>query len=208
MPIILTARTPDGARIETSGETLDVNEHGARVRILDPLPDGSRLRVAIVNPYRWRAAHVVWVGGKDPCECGIELERPGEFWGMYFPPDEWTADEPPRTSWRHAAIMERQATTAPAESPAPPPAPKVDPFIILIAGTEVAISAMSLVSIPFNEKTIVLGIDEGSVVLELRRVVNPGSRCRLNARGHHFHGVVKKVTQRPVGGRWGVWVKF
>lgn len=208
MPIILTARTPDGARIETSGETLDVNEHGARVRTLDPLPDGCRLRVAIVNPYRWRAAQVVWVGGKDPCECGIELERPGEFWGMYFPPDEWTVDEPPRTSWRTAALVGRRPETKPAEAAPPPPAPKVDPLLILLAGTEVAISALSLVRSVFQERTQVLGIDQGFVVLELRRVVNPGTRCRLRARGHSFNGVVDKITQRPVAGRWGVWVKF
>lgn len=210
VPVIVTARTPEGVRIETSGETLDVNEHGARVRTLDPLPEGSRLRVAIIHPYRWRAARVVRVNPGDDCECGIELEHPGEFWGMYFPADEWAEEKRQSTTSRYAAVMERKLQTAEPAPSAAPAAPEVnvDPLLVLLAGTEVGISAMSLVRTPFNEQTIILGVDEGSIVLQLRRVVNPGSRCQLAVRGLRFRGIVSKVTQRPVSGRWGVWIKL
>ncbi len=204
VPVLITAKTADGVRIDTSGETVDVSEEGARLRTLEPLPLGAKLRVAIVNPYRWRAARVVRVGPGDPTECGIELEHPGKFWGMYFPADQWS-DEQPRLSWREAALLRRVEAS---RSRAPePPRPSVDPNLVLVAGTEVAITALSVVRSSFQERSRVVGVDEGLFVLELHRVVDPGSRCRLAVKGHYFLGVINKVTARPVGGRWGVWVK-
>lgn len=207
VPVVITGRSAEGARFETSGETLDVNEHGARLRTLEPLPMGARLRVAIVNPYRWRAARVVRCEA-DPHECGVELEKPGEFWGMYFPPDEWVVKEKPRPAWRREAVVTAPPATPAQASPAPPEIPAVGPSGVLAPGTEVAVSALSLVSSSFQEKTLVLGIDQGYVVMELRRVVNPGSRCRVVVKNHIFVGKIDKVTARPVHGRWGIWVKF
>lgn len=206
VPVVITGRDAAGARFETSGETLDVNEHGARLRTLEPLPMGSRLRVAIVNPYRWRAARVVRCEA-DPHECGVELEKPGEFWGMYFPPDEWVAKERSRPSWRREAVVQAPPAVAPPK-PKEAPAPEVAPAVALTAGTEVLVSALSLVSTSFQEKTLVLGIDGSYFVMELRRVVNPGSRCRVIVKGQVFLGLIDKVTARPVHGRWGIWVKF
>ncbi len=54
------------------------------------------VRVAMLAPYKWRVGQVVWADSHDS-EYGIELHRPENFWGIYFPPEDWELGVPPVT---------------------------------------------------------------------------------------------------------------
>ncbi len=221
IPVVLLAKTPSGDRIETSGETIDVSNEGARLRTLEPVPPGSQVRIAIVRPYRWRRARVIHIYTQDPFECGVELEKPEKFWGLYCPADDWDQHEVPHHMPHGIAVVEPKieadrrevpgaaAAAAPVETPISyePELPAGVPEV-MTAGTEVLINGMSVVRMPFQEKTVVLGADEAGVVFDLSRVIEPGSRCRVRVKHHEFIGKVMKITARPVHGRWGIWVKF
>ncbi len=54
------------------------------------------VRVAMLAPYKWRVGQVVWADSGES-EYGIELYRPENFWGIYFPPEDWELGVPPVT---------------------------------------------------------------------------------------------------------------
>ena len=51
------------------------------------------VRVAMLAPYKWRVGQVVWADSGES-EYGIELYRPENFWGIYFPPEDWELGVP------------------------------------------------------------------------------------------------------------------
>ncbi len=51
------------------------------------------VRVAMLAPYKWRVGQVVWADSGER-EYGIELYRPENFWGIYFPPEDWELGVP------------------------------------------------------------------------------------------------------------------
>ncbi len=51
------------------------------------------VRVAMLAPYKWRVGQVVWADSGER-EYGIELFRPENFWGIYFPPEDWELGVP------------------------------------------------------------------------------------------------------------------
>lgn len=219
IPVVLLAKTPAGDRIETSGETIDVSNEGGRLRTLEPVPPGSKIRIAIVRPYRWRKARVIHIYTQDPFECGVELETTEPFWGLYCPADDWIEPEH-RLPHAGVHVVDSMHHAAPGAADAGAAPPAVVPPVtyvpeypggipeVMTAGTEVIINGMSVVRMPFQEKTIVLGADEGGVVFDLSRVIEPGTRCRVRVGGEDFVGRVMKITARPVHGRWGIWVQF
>ncbi len=79
-------------------ETVTVSRYGAKLRIGPSsrnLVCGDHIRVNMRGSYNWRTARIAWLEKIHGSFCGIELQDPENFWGVYFPqkPGEITPDE-------------------------------------------------------------------------------------------------------------------
>lgn len=209
-----------------AGETEIVNKHGAKIRVLEWLEKGMRLQVTLPTRKLARAATVVWVDERDRTEAelefGVELESAENFWGIYFPPDDW--EEP---DWKEP---EAGAAEAAATPPLPPLGARAiggvavsrsaaaaasrasgdGHFAIPAKGAEVFVRGMSAVHMPFQEKTLLRPVGGGEATIDVRPVVDigvtlqvifPDSRRGLKAR-------TAAVGETRHEGRWRMWIKF
>jgi hypothetical protein len=71
------------------GETIVVNRHGALIFCTAPLRAGLEIEIYVIITDKRAKAKVAHVDPKRPQVCGIELEKPGNIWGVSFPPDDW-----------------------------------------------------------------------------------------------------------------------
>ena len=214
-----------------AGETEIVNKHGAKVRVLEWLEKGMRLQVTLPSRKLTRPASVVWVDERDRTEAevefGVELESAENFWGIYFPPDDW--EEP---DWKEP---EASAAEPPASPPVPLPAAPaiggaaVSPsprwpapaapvsrasgdgyFAIPAKGAEVFVRGMSAVHIPFQEKTLLRPVGGGEATIDVRPVVDVGITLQVifpdAQRG--LKARTSAVGDRRHEGRWRMWIKF
>jgi len=88
VPVIVSGIDENGRPFETEGKTLCVNKHGAKIRIGHPLRC-KEVCITIRSQQRSQRARVVYVDEAHEGEFAIELEKPENFWGVYFPPADW-----------------------------------------------------------------------------------------------------------------------
>ena len=82
-----------------------VNAHGCGLISPRPLVPGARVRVEIVSAKRHTIARVIEVlplsGDSQTWLVGLELEIPGNFWGIEYAPSDWKMEKTAETpSWR------------------------------------------------------------------------------------------------------------
>ena len=69
-------------------ETVIISRYGAKLR-LGPFHSkmvcGDHVRVCQRGSYTWRTARIAWIDRTTSSYCGIELQDPENFWGVYFP---------------------------------------------------------------------------------------------------------------------------
>ena len=69
-------------------ETTMVSRYGAKVRIgptTRNLVCGDHVRISQRGSFAWRPARISWIDRATGGFCGIELQDPENFWGIYFP---------------------------------------------------------------------------------------------------------------------------
>jgi len=98
VPVLLTSLNPTAPYSEQCNTTL-VNAHGCGLIVPRVLTQGIQVRLEIVSAKRHttaRVAEVVPLGG-DPETwlVGLELEVPGNFWGIEYAPADWKIEESP-----------------------------------------------------------------------------------------------------------------
>jgi|SRR5580658_2287972 hypothetical protein len=101
------------------GNTTLVNAHGCGLIVSRMLAHGMQVRLEIVSAKRHttaRISEVVPLGG-DPETwlVGLELDVPGNFWGIEYAPSDWKVEEPLSTD----AEEERQVDQQPSATPKP-----------------------------------------------------------------------------------------
>ena len=77
---------------QTRGVTLLVNKHGARVQTEQPLVVGMKLKVIVPATGVEQDARVVWHAKPGTNDYGLELNNPGNLWGITFPPNDWVEE--------------------------------------------------------------------------------------------------------------------
>ena len=93
IPITLRGKEAGGREFRERTRAVTLNNHGARIITVHELLPGSEL--TIENPSAGLAVPgiVVWSSERrtprDPFEVGIELVKPGNVWGIEFPPENW-----------------------------------------------------------------------------------------------------------------------
>ena len=75
--------------LSCEGVTIIVNLHGALVATAIALSAGTRISIHVHLTDKRSAARVVYVDPEKPLQCGIELEKPQNIWGVPLPPDDW-----------------------------------------------------------------------------------------------------------------------
>jgi len=98
VPVLVTSLDPTVPYSEQCNTTL-VNAHGCGLIVPRVLAQGVQVRLEIVSAKRHttaRVAEVVPLGG-DPETwlVGLELEVPGNFWGIEYAPTDWKIEESP-----------------------------------------------------------------------------------------------------------------
>jgi hypothetical protein len=101
VPVIVASLDGAGSFSEQCNTTL-VNAHGCGLIVSRALERDARVRLEIVSAKRHttaRVAEVVPLGG-DPETwlAGLELDVPGNFWGIEYAPSDWKVEGPPPVS--------------------------------------------------------------------------------------------------------------
>ena len=95
VPVLLTSL--DAAPFCEQCNTTLVNAHGCGVIAMRAITQGVRVRVEIVSAKRHTTARVVEVvplgGDPETWLVGLELETPGNFWGIQYAPSDWKIEE-------------------------------------------------------------------------------------------------------------------
>ncbi len=110
VPVLVTSLDPARPFSERCNTTL-VNAHGCGLIVSRALANGVPVRLEIVSAKRHttaRVSEVVPLGG-DPETwlVGLELDIPGNFWGIDYAPSDWKVDEP-RTNEIPSPVAEHQ----------------------------------------------------------------------------------------------------
>jgi hypothetical protein len=95
MPVVVSARTPNGKGIHEEAQTMVVNAHGGLLDIATEISVGQKIllinmKTKMAEPCRVARAEKSWDGHYS---IAFEFERPApKFWPIAFPPSDW---EPP-----------------------------------------------------------------------------------------------------------------
>jgi len=120
VPVLVTSLNPTVPYSEQCNTTL-VNAHGCGLIVPRVLAQGIQVRLEIVSAKRHttaRVAEVVPLGG-DPETwlVGLELEVPGNFWGIEYAPADWKIEESPSPAAKQPqSDQEPGAAAKPARS--------------------------------------------------------------------------------------------
>jgi PilZ domain len=120
VPVLVTSLNPTAPYSEQCNTTL-VNAHGCGLIVPRELAHGIQVRLEIVSAKRHttaRVAEVVPLGG-DPETwlVGLELEVPGNFWGIEYAPADWRIEEiPPPAIEQPRLDQEPSAAAKPART--------------------------------------------------------------------------------------------
>ena len=223
IPLLISGRRADGTRFDGTAETIIVNKHGAKIRTQEELVCGVQIRIAIVEPYRFQMARVV--SQEAPQEYGIELAQAENFWGVYFPPDDWIVEQdqtsetpadasPVLTNGSQDTVDSQAEVTASVIEEAPsircpstpaPPSPRLSR-----SGSLAVIRGMAATRTPFQERGILAPISSHQASISVTPLVEPGATVRiiLLPEEHVLNAVVVKLSQRRVHGKWQLVLKF
>jgi hypothetical protein len=96
VPVLLTS-LDSATPFSIQGNTTLVNAHGCGLIVPRVLAHGSQVRLEIVTAKRHtkaRVAEVVPLGGEpETWLVGLELDVPGNFWGIEYAPSDWKIEE-------------------------------------------------------------------------------------------------------------------
>ncbi len=207
LPLAVSGQKSDGSHVSGAAETILVNRHGAKIRSTVPLEPEMEVRVAMLAPYKWRVGQVVWADSGES-EYGIELYRPENFWGIYFPPEDWELGVPPVTV---AATIPFFGATQPkvamkTESEA---AKGPDPLHLPEGGTIAILRGIASNGIPFQERDLILPVGERDATMLIGPMVSLGSKLQvIFSKNCVEDAIVAATSHSREYDRWRIWLSF
>lgn len=204
------------------GETTTVSKHGARIRVIQDeqgmapskhrrLTHGERLRVTVCRGQEQQQARVVWLDKRSDLHYGIELDDPGNFWGVNFPSKDgnWRSE---RKEMRRVDVVPPSATPEPQLAPQPvaEPVAEEEPEpapLIEIGRMPAVVAGLSAIRLPFTEKVEMVfdQPEEGTALLE--KLVEPGTQLRISFPHLMTKGRVMAIGRRREAGKWRVRIR-
>jgi hypothetical protein len=205
-----------GDEVFLEAETVTVSKHGAKIRVMGfrgnqvtrgKLSCGDHMLVVNRGVQQSQKARVVWQDKRTEPHYGIELDDPGNFWGMYFPSkdDDWRAE---RKSPRSVAIP---SPVFPPSAPAeviPPPVPDVPEPVDGLPSVPALLTGLSAARMPLAEKVDVVFTQPDEASALLHHLVEPGAAVRLILPDERvMMGRVSTVGGQRQAGKWRVRIK-
>jgi hypothetical protein len=199
LPLAVSGQKSDGSHVSGSAETILVNRHGARIRSTVPLEPRMEVRVAMLAPYKWRVGQVVWADSRER-EYGIELHRPENFWGIYFPPEDWELGLPPITVHSEPRSAQKPSQETSSESSS---------LYVPEGGTIVILRGMASNGIPFQERDLLLPVGETHGTMLIGPMVGLGADLSvIFSKNAVERATVTAVSHSREYDRWRIWLNF
>ena len=202
LPLAVSGQRGDGSHISGAAETILVNKHGAKIRSAVTLEPSMEVRVALLAPYKWRLAQVVWADVQQN-EYGIQLDRPENFWGVYFPPEDWDLRIPGITTHESGGTSP-QAGVVPSQR-----SPEASSVEIPEGGTIVTLRGVAASKIPFQEQGLLVPVSEHDATLLIQPFVELGSKLLVIVNKQTVpDAVVLAIARSREYDRWRIWLRF
>ena len=209
LALAVSGQKSDGSHVSGAAETILVNRHGAKIRSAVPLEPKMEVRVAMLAPYKWRVGQVVWADSGER-EYGIELYRPENFWGIYFPPEDWELGVPAvtvvsTTQTSGAAAKPRAAveTETSAESQ------ETQSLQVPEGGTIAILRGIASNGLPFQERDLILPVGERDATMLIGPLVSLGSKLQvIFSKNCVEEALVTATSHSREYDRWRIWLNF
>jgi len=94
IPVRVSGQNADDKNFSEDTETISINAHGGLISLYQPVKVRADLLLTNLATKEEQACRVVTVHETSDrrMHIGIELLSPTRFWGLDFPPDQWTAE--------------------------------------------------------------------------------------------------------------------
>ena len=95
--VLVSARMPDGKRVNEEARTMVVNAHGGLLDVATEILAGQRILLSNPKNQMAEGCHVVRAEKSQDGHYSVafEFERPApKFWPIVFPPSDWEPSEP------------------------------------------------------------------------------------------------------------------
>jgi hypothetical protein len=193
LALAVSGQKSDGSHVSGAAETILVNRHGAKIRSAVPLEPKMEVRVAMLAPYKWRVGQVVWADSGER-EYGIELYRPENFWGIYFPPEDWELGVPAVTVVSTATVSGASQSRA---------------LQIPEGGTIAILRGIASNGLPFQERDLILPVGERDATMLIGPMVGLGSKLQvIFSKNCVEDATVTATSHSREYDRWRIWLNF
>jgi len=89
LKVVITVVVGAAETVACEGETIVVSCHGALIATAIELSEGMKISIHVYITDRRAPARIVYVDPQNPRHCGIELDEPGNIWGVPLSPADW-----------------------------------------------------------------------------------------------------------------------
>lgn len=208
LALAVSGQKSDGSHVSGAAETILVNRHGAKIRSTVPLEPKMEVRVAMLAPYKWRVGQVVWADSGER-EYGIELYRPENFWGIYFPPEDWELGVPPVTVMSAAASSGATQTSVAMRSEPLSETAEAQSLQIPEGGTIAILRGLASNGLPFQERDLILPVGERDATMLIGPMVSLGSKLQvIFSKNCVEDAMVTATSHSREYDRWRIWLNF
>jgi hypothetical protein len=207
LALAVSGQKSDGSHVSGAAETILVNRHGAKIRSTVPLEPKMEVRVAMLAPYKWRVGQVVWADSGER-EYGIELYRPENFWGIYFPPEDWELGVPAVTVVNTSPVS---GATQPKVEVKPEPEAEAGPEPLQVpeGGTIAILRGIASNGIPFQERDLILPVGDRDATMLIGPMVNLGAKLQvIFSKNCVEDALVTATSHSREYDRWRIWLNF
>lgn len=164
------------------------------------------VRVAMLAPYKWRVGQVVWADSHES-EYGIELHRPENFWGIYFPPEDWELGVAPVTVYNDQPASASETRSAPENTNESSSEPQ--PLHIPDGGTIAILRGIASNGMPFQERDLILPVGDRHATMLIGPMVHLGATLNvILSKNCVEDAVVTAVSHSREFDRWRIWMQF
>ena len=207
LALAVSGQKSDGSHVSGAAETILVNRHGAKIRSAVPLEPKMEVRVAMLAPYKWRVGQVVWADSGER-EYGIELYRPENFWGIYFPPEDWELGVPAVTVYGGAEIQGASHPRS-AQNKVPETSSEASSLQVPEGGTIAILRGIASNGMPFQERDLILPVGDRHATMLIGPMVELGSKLSvIFSKNCMENATVTAVSHSREYDRWRIWIEF
>lgn len=208
LALAVSGQKSDGSHVSGSAETILVNRHGAKIRSTVPLEPKMEVRVAMLAPYKWRVGQVVWADSGER-EYGIELYRPENFWGIYFPPEDWELGVPAVNviSNTLTGVAAQPKVELQTESSAESPSEQA--LQVPEGGTIAILRGLASNGLPFQERDLIVPVGERDATMLIGPLVDLGAKLQvIFSKNCVEDALVTATSHNREYDRWRIWLNF